>query len=216
VERDVRRLINIKDLDQFQKFLVLLAGRIGQVVNYTSLGNDIGLSGTSVKNWISVLKASYIVFELQPFFENVSKRVIKSSKIYFTDTGLVSHLLGIETLRQAMRDPLRGNLYENLMILEVLKARANQGKRPDLFFYRDVRGNEVDLIIQRQRQLIPVEIKSSATFNNIFLKGITTFSELTRDRCLSGHVLYNGERAFKIQGIAIYNLLLHGLPQEFV
>jgi len=216
VERDVRRLINIKDLDQFQRFLVLLAGRIGQVVNYTSLGNDIGLSGTSVKNWISVLKASYIVFELQPFFENISKRVIKSSKIYFTDTGLVSHLLGIETLRQAMRDPLRGNLYENLMILEVLKARANQGKRPGLFFYRDVRGSEVDLILQRQRQLIPVEIKSSATFNNIFLKGITTFSELTKDRCLSGHVLYNGERAFKIQGIAICNLLLHGLPQEFV
>jgi predicted AAA+ superfamily ATPase len=101
-------------------------------------------------------------------------------------------------------------------ILEVLKARANQGKRSDLFFYRDARGNEVDLIIQRQRQLILIEIKSSATFKNIFLKGIITFSKLVQNRCLPGHVLYNGERRFKIYGIAVDNIILHGFPQEFI
>ena len=107
VERDVRTIINVKDLSLFQRFLILLSGRIGQVVNYTSLSNDIGLSVATIKSWISVLKASFVIFELQPFFENINKRVIKSPKIYFTDTGLVSNLLGIETANQSERDPLR-------------------------------------------------------------------------------------------------------------
>lgn len=210
VERDVRTLININDLSLFQRFLTLIAGRVGQVVNYTSLGNDIGLSGTSVKNWISVLKASFIIFELQPFFENINKRVIKSPKIYFTDTGLASHLLGIEVPSQAKRDPLRGGLYENFVILEILKSRYNQGRRPELFFFRDTHGNEVDLVIKHQRQVIPVEIKSSATFNNNFLKGIEKFKKLTGERCRQGYVLYNGSDAYHLHDIVIQNILLHG------
>lgn len=210
VERDVRTLLNVKDLNLFQRFLTLLAGRVGQVINYTSLGNDIGLSVPSVKSWISILKASFIMFELQPFFENINKRVIKSPKIYFTDTGLVSHLLGIETVNQAKRDPLRGGLYENLIILEILKSLYNQGKRPDLFFYRDTHGNEVDLIIKQQRQLIPIEIKSAATFNKDFLKGILKFRELAKDRCRQGYVLYNGKDKYQINDIFVQNILLHG------
>ncbi len=209
VERDVRTIINVKDLNLFQRFLQLIAGRIGQIVNYTSLSNDIGLSVPSIKNWISVLKASFIIFELQPFFENINKRVIKSPKIYFTDTGLVSHLLGIETENQVKRDPLRGGLYENFIILEILKAQYNQGRRPELFFYRDTHGNEVDLIIKQQRQLIPIEIKSSATFTKDFLKGIKKFKNLTGDRCLHGYVLYNGKEQFSLDNTDIQNILIH-------
>lgn len=210
VERDVRTLINVKNLNLFQQFLGLLAGRIGQIVNYTSLGNDIGLSGTSIKNWISVLQASFVIFELQPFFENINKRVVKSPKIYFTDTGLVSHLLGIETSNQAKRDPLRGGLYENFVILEILKSQYNLGIRPQLFFYRDTHGNEVDLLIKKQRQLIPIEIKSGSTFTKDFLKGIGHFRNLTKDRCRNGYVLYDGEERYQLDDISIQNIMIHG------
>ena len=209
IERDVRTLVNIKNLNLFQTFLTLVSGRVGQIVNYTSLGNDIGISGMAVKNWISVLKASFVIFELYPFFENINKRVIKSPKIYFTDTGLVSHLLGIQTSHQAGRDPLRGGLYENFIILEILKSSFNQGIRPELFFFRDTHGNEVDLIIKKQRQLIPVEIKSSHTFTRDFLKGIHKFRALTKDKCGHGYVFYDGETEFETEDISIQNILIH-------
>ena len=210
VERDVRTIINIKELSRFQRFLMLLAGRTGQIVNYTSLGNDIGLSGNTVKSWISILKAAYIIFELQPFYENINKRVIKSPKIYFTDTGLVCHLLGIETPDQAKRDPLRSGLYENLMILEILKSRYNRGIRPEIYFFRDTNANEVDLIIRRRRKLIPVEIKSAATYTKSFLKGLLMFKNLTPDACDPGYVLYNGATEFNVNDILVQNIFLHG------
>jgi len=214
VERDVRTLINVKDLELFQRFLVLLAGRVGQVLNYTSLGNDIGVSGTTVKNWISVLKASFVVFELQPFYENINKRVIKSSKLYFTDTGLVAHLLGIETPDQAKRDPLRGGLYENLIILEALKSLYNAGKRPQMYFYRDANGKEVDLIIKHQRHLVPIEIKSAETFTRDFLKGIEHFCSAAKGPCKPGYVLYNGSESFHIKDISVQNPLIHGFYKD--
>src|SRR5659263_187284 len=125
VERDVQALIQLRDLSQFQQFLTLLAGRVGQIVNLTSLSSDVGVSTTTIRNWISVLKASYVVFELPPFFENVRKRVIKSPKIFFTDVGLAAFLLGIHTPQQASRDPLRGSLYENLVIADIVKGALN-------------------------------------------------------------------------------------------
>jgi hypothetical protein len=134
VERDVRTLIQLRDLSLFQKFLTLLAGRVGQVVNLASLGNDVGASGTTIRNWLSVLKASYVVFELPPFFENISKRVIKSPKIFFTDVGLAAFLLGIHTTEQSSRDPLRGHLYENFVIADVVKSALNRGIRPEIYF----------------------------------------------------------------------------------
>lgn len=215
VERDVRTLINVKDLTQFQQFLTLLAGRTGQIVNYTSLGNDTGLSAVSVKKWISILKASFVVFELPPFFENIKKRTVKSPKIYFTDTGLLCHLLGIETREQAQRDPLRGGLYENFVILEVLKSFYNRGIRPDLCFYRDSHGNEVDLVIRRKRRLIPVEIKSSATFTNTFLKGIRRFREVTKTPCDEGYVFYSGEEKYHLEDVYIRNILVQNLADLF-
>jgi predicted AAA+ superfamily ATPase len=210
IERDVRALINLKDLRPFQQFLTLLAGRIGQIINYTSLSNDVGVSATTIKNWISVLKASFVVFELPPFFENIRKRVVKSPKIYFSDVGLASYLLGIETSDQMFRDPLRGGFYENLVILEILKARLNCGKRPDLFFYRDTHGNEVDLVIKQGRKLIPLEIKSAATFTPDFLKGIDRFEKMAGDRCTPGFVLYNGNEQYTLRGTRVITPIKHG------
>ncbi|MDZ7762054.1 MAG: ATP-binding protein [Desulfovermiculus sp.] len=207
VERDVRALINVRDLSAFQQFLTLLAGRVGQVLNAAALSNDVGVTSTTIKNWINALKASFLIFELQPFYENIRKRVTKSPKIYFNDTGLVAFLLGIETPDQASRDPLRGGLYENLIIQEVLKARLNKGKRPNLYFYRDTQGNEVDLIIKHGRELVPVEIKSAATFTPTFLKGIENFRQITGDRCQPGFVIYNGNQEFNVKDSRITNPL---------
>lgn len=209
VERDIRALLNLKDMTRFQQFLILVAGRIGQVVNYTSLCNDIGVSSTTIKNWISVLKASYVIFELPPYFENIRKRVVKSSKIYFTDTGLAAYLLGITSADQMVRDPLRGGFYENLLIAEILKTRLNAGLLPELYFYRDTHGNEVDLIIREGRNFIPVEIKSAATFTEEFLKGIDHFRKTIGTRSSGGYVFYNGEKQFKFKEVQIANPFLH-------
>ena len=208
VERDVRALIQLRDLTQFQKFLVLLAGRVGQIVNFASLSNDVGVSSTTIKNWLSVLKASYIVFELPPFFENVRKRVVKSPKVYFTDPGLAAFLLGIHDERQAARDPLRGGLYENLVIADVLKGAFNKGIRPEIYFFRDSHGNEVDLLIREKGTLTPVEIKSSSTFSTDFLKGLEQFRSLKTGQVATGAVLYGGDRQFLVRGIRIANPLL--------
>jgi uncharacterized protein len=207
VERDVRALIQLRDLAQFQKFLVLLAGRVGQVVNLASLGNDLGASATIIRNWLSVLKASYVVFELPPFFENVSKRVIKSPKIFFTDVGLAAFLLGIHAEDQAARDPLRGSLYENLIIADIVKGALNRGLRPEFYFFRDSHGNEVDLIIRDSGRLIPLEIKSSSTFSPDFLKSLSLLPSAGLKRLSPGFVLYNGDRPFTIHNVRILNPL---------
>jgi hypothetical protein len=205
VERDVRALIQLRDLSQFQKFLTLLAGRVGQVVNLASLGNDVGASSTTIRNWLSVLKASYVVFELPPFFENVPKRVIKSSKIFFTDVGLSAFLLGIHTAEQASRDPLRGSLYENLIMVDIIKGALNKGIRPEIYFFRDSHGNEVDLLIREKGALIPVEIKSAATFSTDFVKGLERFRALKIKRIRPGAVLYSGDQSFDVRGVRVLN-----------
>ena len=207
VERDVRALIHLRDLSSFQKFLILLAGRVGQVVNLASLSNDVGVSATTIRNWLSVLKASYILFELPPFFENVQKRVIKSPKLYFTDVGLAAFLLGIHTADQAFRDPLRGNLYENLVIADIGKGALNRGIRPEMYFFRDSHGNEIDLLVRENGVLTPVEIKSAATFSMDFVKGLEWFQTLNLKRVRPGVVLYNGVQSFNIRGIRILNPL---------
>jgi uncharacterized protein len=205
MERDVRALIQLRDLSQFQKFLVLLAGRVMQMVNFASLANDVGVSGATIKNWISVLKASFIIFELLPFFENIGKRLIKSPKMFFTDVGLAAFLLGIHSEEQASRDPLRGSLYENLLIADILKGALNRGIRPEVYFSRDSHGNEVDLLIKNEGRLIPVEIKSGATFSTEFLRGLERLQALGIKGLTPGVVLYNGDQAFNVKGIRIYN-----------
>ena len=150
VERDLRQLIKVKDLMQFERFIQILAGRIGQILNMEEVGGEVGLSSHTVKEWISILEASFIVFRLPPYFENFGKRVIKSPKLYFNDVGLASYLLGIQNVVQLSRDPLRGHLFENAIILELRKHRLNQGLDPSLFFYRDIQKNEeVDIIYKK-------------------------------------------------------------------
>jgi hypothetical protein len=207
VERDVRALIQLKDLRTFQRFLTLLAGRVGQLLNYSSLSNDVGVSSTTIKSWISVLSASFVVFELPPYFANVGKRVVKSPKLYFTDTGLAAHLIGLRTAAQAARDPLRGGLFENLIVLDVLKQRLNQGHRPELYFYRDARGHEVDLIVRHGRRLVPIEIKSAATFTPQFTESIVRLQAVLGEQVAPGAVVYTGAEDFTFQGTRVLNPL---------
>jgi len=192
VERDVRQILQIKDLNLFEQFIHLLAGRTGQVLNLHSLGNDIGVTGKTLKEWLSVLEASFIVFRLPPYFQNFGKRAIKSPKIYFTDTGFLCYLLGIETSNQVMRDPSFGALFENLVVIEALKARFNQGKQPNLYFFRDNNRHEVDLVFSRGHKLFPIEIKASMTWNPDFLRGIHYFNRTVPDAG-KGAVIYSGD-----------------------
>jgi len=205
IERDVRLLINVKDLTTFQKFIKLCAGRIGQVLNMNGLSNEVGVSGHTIKHWLSILEASYVVVMLQPYFENLGKRVIKSPKLYFTDVGLATYLLDIENLTQIKRDPLRGNLFENMVVLELMKKRLNQGFDHKLYYYRDSQQNEVDVIYKTSNQLVPIEIKSSKTFNARFTKNLDFFENLVGERCPNKYLIYTGEQASKIKNTKILN-----------
>lgn len=206
IERDVRQLIHLKDLGNFEKFLRLLAGRAGQIMNLSSLGNDVGVSSNTLKNWLSVLEASFIIFKLQPYFENFGKRVIKSPKFYFTDTGLLCYLLGIENTTQLERDPLIGNIFENLIITEALKTRLNQGLDHNLFYFRTTKGQEVDLIYKQGRELTPIEIKSSMTFNQNFLKGINYFQGISNN-ATRGYVIYCGDLTYQSSNYSLINYI---------
>jgi uncharacterized protein len=192
VERDVRLLINIKDVAQFEKFMKLLAGRVGQLMDYTSLAGDVGVSANTIKHWLSILEASFILFKLPPYFENFGKRVIKTPKYYFTDTGLLCFLLGIENAAQVARDPLVGQLFENLVVMDFVKNIYNQGRLANLYFYRDSNGLEVDLLFQQGRNLLPMEIKSSATYKPELLKNLLRVCELS-PIMTSPYLLYAGD-----------------------
>ncbi len=205
IERDVSLLINLKDSTKFEKFVRLCAGRIGQLLNQASLANDVGVSANTISDWISVLEASFIIYRLQPYYENIGKRLIKSPKLYFVDTGLAAWLLGIETSKQMQRDPLRGHLFENFVVMELLKFKHNQGKDPRLFFYRDSHGNEVDLVIQEGTDLIPIEIKSSQTWHNSFLKGINYFKALLGDRVTNAMIVYGGDNNRTTKNYRLYS-----------
>lgn len=205
LERDLRQMIEIKNLDLFQKFLKLCAGHIGQIFNKENLAAEVGVSAKTIGQWVSLLEASYLVFLLPPYFESFGKRVIKSSKLYFYDVGLASFLLSIEKAPQLDRDPLRGNLIENMVILELLKSRWNQGLEHRLYYYRDSGQNEVDVVFQQADSLLPIEIKSAQTFNHSFLKGLSYFQKLLRDRCLDPVLVYSGDEEIKINGVQLLN-----------
>ncbi len=163
VERDVRRMGEVRNLSSFRRFVRLCAGRVGQLVNLSSLGSDAGVSHTTARHWLTVLEASYIIFQLPPFHANIRKRLIKSPKLYFCDVGLASYLMGVEEPKQLVTHPLRGALFENLVIAEALKHRLNRGRQPNLSFFRDARGLECDLLYESGQSLGAVEIKSGLT-----------------------------------------------------
>lgn len=205
VERDLQQILQVKNLSQFEKFVRLLAGRIGQVVNAESLSNDTGVSAVTIKEWLSVLESSFLIFRLEPYFNNYTKRLIKSPKIYFTETGLATYLLGIKNAEQAGRDPLMGNLFENMVILEILKKQLNAGGQKELYYFRDSKGFEIDLLIPTEgRKIIPVEIKAAQTYHADFTKKLAKFMQFSPD-AVSPTVVYSGTEEFTSGGVEFVN-----------
>lgn len=194
VERDLRQLASVHDLQRFERFVRLCAGRTGQLLNLTSLGNDAGVSHATASAWLDLLQTSYIVHLLPPWFTNTGKRLVKSPKLYFYDVGLACWLLGLRTADQVMRDPLWGSLFENFIIMEAMKDRLNAGESAEMYFYRDSEGNEVDLLLPTAGKLHAIEIKAGATVNNDYFKGLKTFAAHHPQVLSGGSVIYGGEQ----------------------
>jgi hypothetical protein len=193
LERDVRDLLNVKDIMMFQKFMRLCAGRIGSLFVASDLASELGVTVNTIKSWLSVLQASYIITMLPPWFENTTKRLVKTPKLYFCDTGLASYLLDIENEKLLMRDKMRGHLFENFIITEALKFRYNQGKESNLYFVRDSNGNEVDLILKHGDSFKCIEVKSSQTYNSEFEKGLKSVDSILGDRITDKAIIYAGD-----------------------
>lgn len=193
VERDVRKLVNVGDLHAFQQFIGLCAGRVGQLLNLSEIGGVCGISQPTARSWISILEASYILFFLQPYSKNYSKRLTKSPKLYFYDSGLICSLLGIESHDALARHPLRGNIFENFIIADLYKQYLNHGRRPPLYFWRDLNGRiEVDCIIDDGGKIFPVEIKSSTTIASDFFYGINQWNIMAGVPSKDSYIIYGG------------------------
>ncbi len=204
IERDVRQIKQIDDVLLFQKFLKLCAGRVGQQLNLTSLSNACGINIRTTQSWLSILESTYVIRLLQPYYENFNKRVVKSPKIYFCDTGLVCSLLNIKTVDELMLSHFRGALVENFIIMETIKNTFNTNNGEQQFYWRDNNGVEIDLLVQKGENFVPVEIKSAQTYSKDFAKNIKKFmsySETTR-----GIILYDGIQSFDgSDGIKVMN-----------
>ncbi len=193
VERDVRQLVNVGNLRNFQKFMQLCAGRIGQLTNFTDLATNCGISRKTADQWISLLEASYIIFLLPPHFNNFNKRLVKTPKLYFYDTGLACSLLGIQSTKELSVSTFRGHLFENLIIADLFKQYFNLGQKPPLSFWRDRNGRiEIDCLIKKGTALIPVEIKSSETIVNDFFHAFPLWASTIQKQPASGYVIYAG------------------------
>ena len=195
VERDIRLIKNITDLATFERFLKLCAGRTGQLLNRSSLGIEVGVDSKTIASWISILESSFIIHLLQPHHQNFNKRVVRMPKLYFYDSGLVCSLLGIQNKQQLDIHPLRGNIFESFIISELIKNRYNAGKPDNLYFWRDNKGNEVDVIIDKGNELYPIEIKAGQTITSAYFKGINFWNELTGNK--EGEVIYAGDKTQK-------------------
>lgn len=200
LERDVRQIKNITNLNLFQNFVRLCAGRVGQIINYTSLGNDCGLSVPTIKGWISILEASYVVHTVYPYFLNINKRMVKSPKLYFYDTGLLCSLLGIKSDSELKTHYAYGSIFENFVINEFVKTQYNKGKHKNVYFLRDKIGHEIDCFIPDNNCNRMCEIKSSATFDKSFIKNIEYYNS-DNSTCCS--VIYNGSEKFKYKNVEI-------------
>lgn len=203
IERDVRQVLRIQELETFQRFVRLCAGRSGQLLNHSSLAADCGISHNTAKAWISVLEASYILFQLRPHHANFNKRLVKSSKLYFYDVGLMAWLLGIREVSQLEAHPLRGSMFENLVIAERLKTSLNRGERPQLTFWRDSNGNEVDLLIERGQKIMPVEIKSGKTVARQFFSGLEKWIALAGELAIEPTLIYGGDDSYAHKGVMV-------------
>ncbi len=193
LEKDVRDLLRIKDQMQFLKFMKLCAARIGSLFNASEVAMELGVDSKTVSHWLSVLQASYLVTLLPPYYENITKRVVKTPKLYFNDPGLACYLLDIESPKQLELDKMRGAIFENLVVMECIKHRFNQGKEGNVFFYRDSNGQEVDILVKEEGQLTAIEVKSSMTYKAVFAKTLKMLPQWTSTPIVRRSVVYGGD-----------------------
>lgn len=213
VERDIRSLLHIKELSTFERFLKICATQVGQLINYTTIANDCGIDQKTVKSWLSVLEASYILFQVQPHYEHFRKRLTKSSKLFFYDVGLAAYLLGITNAEHMKTHPLKGLLFENFIVTELVKNRFNHVKDSNVYFFRDHAGNEVDVILDYGNTLLSIEIKSAETIHPDFFKGLNFYQNLAGSKNTKRFLIYAGKESYERQGINIYSY--HDLDQFF-
>ncbi len=197
LERDVRSILNVRDISTFSAFLKICAGRIGQLFNSSSISNELGVNHKTIKSWISLLEASFVVFRLQPWHTNYNKRIVKSPKIYFYDTGLACHLLGLKKKEEITFHYANGALFENYIITEYIKNTWNQGNLLSSYFWRDSKGKEIDLLIEEGDRLKIVEIKSSKTIKPNFFKGVDYFEKLAKNYSVEKYIVYGGDEPRK-------------------
>lgn len=193
LEKDVRDLLNVQNQMQFLRFIKLCAARIGSLINASELAAEVGVDSKTITRWLSVLEASYLVTLLPPYYENISKRLVKSPKLYFNDTGLACYLLDIESPRQLERDKMRGPLFENMVVMEMVKHRYNQGKDGGVFFYRDSNQNEVDILLKQEGEITALEVKSSMTYHPSFEKTLRQLPDWIKTPVTKRAVVYAGE-----------------------
>lgn len=197
IERDVRQIKNIENLNRFSNFLQLCAGRAGQIVNLNSLATDAGISPNTAKSWLSILEASYIIFFLQPYYKNYNKRIIKSPKLYFYDTGLACSLLGIIAADQIKTYHSKGALFENLIITELIKSRLHHGVNPRFYFWQNKTKQEIDLIIDKPEGPVAIEIKSGMTMNDSYFTNLKYWQKITDEKSENLNVIYGGDTDLK-------------------
>ena len=214
LERDVRDLLKIKDQMQFMKFMKLCAARVGSIFNASELAGQIGVDSKTITNWLSVLQASYLVTLLPPYYENISKRLVKSPKLYFNDPGLACYLLDIESPRQLARDKMRGAIFENYVVMEVIKHRYNRGLLNGVYFYRDSNQNEVDILLKEEGEITAIEVKSSMTYHTSFEADISHLSDWIKTPVVKKMVVYTGDFENTTSDIKVLNYrhLQHHLP----
>jgi len=205
VERDARQVVNLKEIMEFHRFVRLCAGRIGSEFNASALSNEVGVTTKTILNWLNILGASSIVYLLAPYYENMGKRLSKTPKLYFYDTGLASFLLGIIDEKQLQTHPLRGALFENLVINEMLKERYNKGKENNLFFYRDKSQREVDVVQWNGNYLSAYEIKSGISYKSDFFKNIDYLKSLLKDKITRSAIIYDGDIEIDHHERGVYN-----------
>jgi len=203
VERDVRAVLQVKDLGQFQTFLRMCASRVGQLLNLSALAQDCGMTHNTAKAWISVLESSGIIYLLKPYFRNFGKRLVKSPKLCFVDTGLVCRLLGITDASQLFLHQNRGNIFESYVVAEMLKRRLNGGLSPELYFWRDSSGNEIDVVYEVGSELCAIEIKSGKTFNAEFSLGVERWMHYSGSTAAMCSIVYAGNKAMHSKGISV-------------
>ncbi len=214
IEKDARDIIKFAELRSFRQFLSMCAGRVGQLVNFTSIGNEIGVSYQTIKRWLDILQLTNIVTLLQPYHKNFNKRIVKSPKLYFNDPGLACYLLGIKSIEDLRYHFAKGALFENMIVIEAIKSFFNNGEEPPIYFWRDSSGLEVDIIIEGGSKLYPVEIKAAKTYCEDFSKGVRKFckvSDTELEQCL---VIYGGtsKRKQNMIEIAPWNYNFSTLP----